>query len=146
MKRVYLCVCVCVCVCVHPLSPLLLPHLPDITELKQKLHMLNLLILLLPEPNRNTLKVQTKHTHILMLYFYLISACLFMHTSDQIFWFLAEAGFVKHHLNMKPVSSIGIKETLGSYNQCFCWRNPSKFICVCPEIICKWTHQLKYFT
>ncbi|XP_034022000.1 rho GTPase-activating protein 40 isoform X2 [Thalassophryne amazonica] len=28
----------------------------DITELKQKLHMLNLLILLLPEPNRNTLK------------------------------------------------------------------------------------------
>ncbi|XP_029359148.1 rho GTPase-activating protein 40 isoform X2 [Echeneis naucrates] len=29
----------------------------DITELKQKLHMLNLLILLLPEPNRNTLKV-----------------------------------------------------------------------------------------
>ncbi|XP_029007057.1 rho GTPase-activating protein 40 isoform X2 [Betta splendens] len=29
----------------------------DITDLKQKLHMLNLLILLLPEPNRNTLKV-----------------------------------------------------------------------------------------
>ncbi|XP_029908189.1 rho GTPase-activating protein 40 isoform X1 [Myripristis murdjan] len=29
----------------------------DISELKQKLHMLNLLILLLPEPNRNTLKV-----------------------------------------------------------------------------------------
>ncbi|KAG9340650.1 hypothetical protein JZ751_021206 [Albula glossodonta] len=29
----------------------------DIPELKQKLHMLNLLILLLPEPNRNTLKV-----------------------------------------------------------------------------------------
>ncbi|XP_060899247.1 rho GTPase-activating protein 40 isoform X3 [Labrus mixtus] len=28
----------------------------DITDLKQKLHMLNLLILLLPEPNRNTLK------------------------------------------------------------------------------------------
>uniref|UniRef100_A0A3B4G7A8 Rho GTPase activating protein 40 n=1 Tax=Pundamilia nyererei TaxID=303518 RepID=A0A3B4G7A8_9CICH len=28
----------------------------EITELKQKLHMLNLLILLLPEPNRNTLK------------------------------------------------------------------------------------------
>uniref|UniRef100_UPI003AABD991 rho GTPase-activating protein 40 n=1 Tax=Centroberyx gerrardi TaxID=166262 RepID=UPI003AABD991 len=28
----------------------------DISELKQKLHMLNLLILLLPEPNRNTLK------------------------------------------------------------------------------------------
>ncbi|XP_077430126.1 rho GTPase-activating protein 40 isoform X1 [Vanacampus margaritifer] len=28
----------------------------DITELKQKLHVLNLLILLLPEPNRNTLK------------------------------------------------------------------------------------------
>nr|XP_015814658.2 rho GTPase-activating protein 40 isoform X2 [Nothobranchius furzeri] len=28
----------------------------DITELRQKLHMLNLLILLLPEPNRNTLK------------------------------------------------------------------------------------------
>ncbi|KAM7422924.1 hypothetical protein PAMA_010794 [Pampus argenteus] len=28
----------------------------DITELKQKLHTLNLLILLLPEPNRNTLK------------------------------------------------------------------------------------------
>ncbi|XP_028855368.1 rho GTPase-activating protein 40 isoform X2 [Denticeps clupeoides] len=28
----------------------------DIPELKQKLHMLNLLILLLPEPNRNTLK------------------------------------------------------------------------------------------
>ncbi|XP_061689172.1 rho GTPase-activating protein 40 isoform X2 [Syngnathoides biaculeatus] len=28
----------------------------DVTELKQKLHMLNLLILLLPEPNRNTLK------------------------------------------------------------------------------------------
>ena len=35
----------------------------DITELKQKLHMLNLLILLLPEPNRNTLKVYI-HTHI----------------------------------------------------------------------------------
>ncbi|KAJ8400802.1 hypothetical protein AAFF_G00391560 [Aldrovandia affinis] len=29
----------------------------DIPELKQKLHMLNLLVLLLPEPNRNTLKV-----------------------------------------------------------------------------------------
>uniref|UniRef100_A0A4W5N2U2 Rho-GAP domain-containing protein n=1 Tax=Hucho hucho TaxID=62062 RepID=A0A4W5N2U2_9TELE len=29
----------------------------DIPELKQKLHVLNLLILLLPEPNRNTLKV-----------------------------------------------------------------------------------------
>ncbi|XP_024125444.1 rho GTPase-activating protein 40 isoform X1 [Oryzias melastigma] len=28
----------------------------EITELKQKLHMLNLLVLLLPEPNRNTLK------------------------------------------------------------------------------------------
>lgn len=28
----------------------------DITDLKQKLHMLNLLVLLLPEPNRNTLK------------------------------------------------------------------------------------------
>ncbi|XP_017264435.1 rho GTPase-activating protein 40 isoform X2 [Kryptolebias marmoratus] len=28
----------------------------DITELRQKLHMLNLLVLLLPEPNRNTLK------------------------------------------------------------------------------------------
>ncbi|CDQ93812.1 unnamed protein product, partial [Oncorhynchus mykiss] len=28
----------------------------DIPELKQKLHVLNLLILLLPEPNRNTLK------------------------------------------------------------------------------------------
>ncbi|KAG7267093.1 hypothetical protein CRUP_011199 [Coryphaenoides rupestris] len=31
-------------------------YLLYITELKQKLHMLNLLILLLPEPNRNTLK------------------------------------------------------------------------------------------
>ncbi|XP_067314794.1 rho GTPase-activating protein 40 isoform X2 [Pseudorasbora parva] len=29
----------------------------DIADLKQKLHMLNLLVLLLPEPNRNTLKV-----------------------------------------------------------------------------------------
>ncbi|KAL4655763.1 rho GTPase-activating protein 40 [Arapaima gigas] len=28
----------------------------DVSELKQKLHMLNLLVLLLPEPNRNTLK------------------------------------------------------------------------------------------
>ncbi|RXN29542.1 rho GTPase-activating 40-like protein [Labeo rohita] len=35
----------------------------DIADLKQKLHMLNLLVLLLPEPNRNTLKVQTTHTH-----------------------------------------------------------------------------------
>ncbi|MEQ2164608.1 hypothetical protein GOODEAATRI_008396 [Goodea atripinnis] len=31
----------------------------DITELRQKLHMLNLLVLLLPEPNRSTLKVNT---------------------------------------------------------------------------------------
>lgn len=44
-------------------APLLTPEylntfsaVRDITELKQKLHMLNLLILLLPEPNRNTLK------------------------------------------------------------------------------------------
>ncbi|XP_010780448.1 rho GTPase-activating protein 40 isoform X3 [Notothenia coriiceps] len=44
-------------------APLLTPEylntfsaVRDITELRQKLHMLNLLILLLPEPNRNTLK------------------------------------------------------------------------------------------
>lgn len=44
-------------------APLLTPEylntfsaVRDITDLKQKLHMLNLLILLLPEPNRNTLK------------------------------------------------------------------------------------------
>lgn len=56
MKRVW--VCVCVYVCVKPFLRLL-PRPSDITELKQKLHMLNLLILLLPEPNRNTLKVNT---------------------------------------------------------------------------------------
>uniref|UniRef100_A0A3B4A1A0 Rho-GAP domain-containing protein n=1 Tax=Periophthalmus magnuspinnatus TaxID=409849 RepID=A0A3B4A1A0_9GOBI len=44
-------------------APLLTPEylntfsaVRDITDLKQKLHMLNLLVLLLPEPNRNTLK------------------------------------------------------------------------------------------
>lgn len=44
-------------------SPLLTPEylntfsaVRDIADLKQKLHMLNLLVLLLPEPNRNTLK------------------------------------------------------------------------------------------
>uniref|UniRef100_H3CNL8 Rho-GAP domain-containing protein n=1 Tax=Tetraodon nigroviridis TaxID=99883 RepID=H3CNL8_TETNG len=44
-------------------APLLTPEyvntfsaVRDIAELKQKIHMLNLLILLLPEPNRNTLK------------------------------------------------------------------------------------------
>ncbi|KAJ0068946.1 hypothetical protein NL108_015212, partial [Boleophthalmus pectinirostris] len=44
-------------------APLLTPEylntfsaVKDITDLKQKLHMLNLLVLLLPEPNRNTLK------------------------------------------------------------------------------------------
>lgn len=51
-------------------SVLTLWCLADIAELKQKIHMLNLLVLLLPEPNRNTLKVITQarasvhaHTH-----------------------------------------------------------------------------------
>lgn len=50
----------CACVCVLMVSlPVVFPS--EITELKQKLHMLNLLVLLLPEPNRNTLKVRTVH-------------------------------------------------------------------------------------
>lgn len=51
----------CVHMCVQPFLPplfFIFPS-PDITELRQKLHMLNLLVLLLPEPNRNTLRVKT---------------------------------------------------------------------------------------
>lgn len=58
---------VCLGVCVLGLSHLCFVPLPDITELKQKLHVLNLLILLLPEPNRNTLKVNT-HSRRLTAY------------------------------------------------------------------------------
>lgn len=47
--------CVCALIDVEPLS-----CFSDIAELKQKIHMLNLLVLLLPEPNRNTLKVTTQ--------------------------------------------------------------------------------------
>jgi len=61
MKKMSVRVCVCVCVLRPVLLLFLLPS--DITELRQKLHILNLLILLLPEPNRNTLKVVAEGTH-----------------------------------------------------------------------------------
>lgn len=61
MKCARMSVCVCVCGWVSGLI-VVKPFwcFSDIAELKQKIHMLNLLILLLPEPNRNTLKVITQ--------------------------------------------------------------------------------------